>query len=102
LTVIGGYGGATVLAVMRGPRSPSLRKALLRLVLLVTHAAVSGVLGALLIGPALGVVSGYNAASTHGVRDEAAVGAAAPAAGTFCHGPGTRGRAAGTTVRSAE
>jgi hypothetical protein len=47
---------------MRGPRSPSLRKALLRLVLLATYAAVSGVLGALLIGPALGVVTGYNAA----------------------------------------
>jgi hypothetical protein len=60
--VIGGYAGATVLAAMRGPRSSSLRKALLRLVLLAAYAAVSGVLGALLIGPALGVVFGYNAA----------------------------------------
>jgi DNA-binding CsgD family transcriptional regulator len=41
-------------------------------------------------------------ASTRGVLDAAAVGVAAPAAGTLCHGPGTRGRAAGTTVRSAE
>ena len=61
--VLGGYVGATVLAVLLGgPRSPSLRNALLRLGLLAAYAAISGLLGALLIGPALGVVSGYNAA----------------------------------------
>ena len=61
--ILGGYAGATVLAVMLGgPRSPSLRTALLRLGPLAAYAAVSGLLGALLIGPALGVVSGYNAA----------------------------------------
>ena len=61
--MLGGYVGATVLAVMLGgPRSPSLRTALLRLGLLAAYAAMSGLLGALLIGPAFGVVSGYNAA----------------------------------------
>ncbi len=62
--MLGGYVGATVLAVMLGgPRSPSLRAALLRLGLLWPPTRpVSGLLGALLIGPALGVVSGYNAA----------------------------------------
>jgi hypothetical protein len=61
--MLGGYVGATMLALMLGgPRSPSLRKALLRLGLLAAYAAVSGLLGALLIGPALGVVAGYNGA----------------------------------------
>src|SRR5580704_931850 len=61
--ILGGYIGATVLAVMLGgPRSPGLRTALLRLGLLAAYAAMSGLLGALLIGPALGVVAGYNAA----------------------------------------
>jgi hypothetical protein len=61
--ILGGYIGATVLAVMlAGPRSPNLRTALLRLGLLAAYAAMSGLLGALLIGPALGVVAGYNAA----------------------------------------
>ena len=60
--MLGGYAGATVLAVMPGgPRSPSLRTALARLGLLAAYAAMSGLLGALLIGPALGGVAGYNA-----------------------------------------
>jgi hypothetical protein len=61
--MLGGYVGATLLALMLGgPRSSNLRNALLRLGLVAAYAAISGLLGALLIGPALGVVAGYNAA----------------------------------------
>jgi hypothetical protein len=61
--VLGGYVGATVLAVLLGgPRSPTLPAALGRLGLLAGYAAISGLLGALLIGPALGVAAGYSAA----------------------------------------
>jgi len=45
-----------------GVRSPSLRQAAIRLVLLAFYAAVSGSLGALVFGPALGVAPGYSAA----------------------------------------
>ncbi len=61
--VLGGYAGATALGIMLGGvRSPSLRHAATRLGLLAVYAAISGFLGALLIGPAMGVVSGYNLA----------------------------------------
>jgi hypothetical protein len=61
--MLGGYVGATTLGLMLGGvRSPSPRNALLRLALLAGYAAISGFLGALLIGPALGVVAGYNLA----------------------------------------
>ena len=59
--MLGGYVGATALGMLlRGVRSPTLRDAATRLGLLVGYAAISGLLGALLIGPALGVVAGYN------------------------------------------
>jgi len=59
--MLGGYVGATALGLMLGEmRSPSLRHAATRLGLLAGYAAISGFLGALLIGPALGVVPGYN------------------------------------------
>ena len=61
--VLGGYVGATVLAVaLGGVRSPSLRHAAVRLALLAGYAAVSGLAGALLFGPAIGVAPGYSAA----------------------------------------
>jgi hypothetical protein len=61
--VLGGYVGATVLGVaLGGVRSPSLRQAAIRLVLLAFYAAVSGSLGALVFGPAMGVAPGYSAA----------------------------------------
>jgi hypothetical protein len=61
--MLGGYVGATTLGLMLGGvRSPSLRNAATRLGLLAGYAAISGFLGALLIGPALGVVAGYNLA----------------------------------------
>jgi hypothetical protein len=61
--VLGGYVGATVLGLISGGvRSSSLRQAAGRLALLVGYAAVSGFAGALLFGPALGVMSGFSAA----------------------------------------
>ncbi len=61
--MLGGYVGATTLGMMLGGvRSPSLRHAATRLGLLAGYAAISGFLGALLIGPAMGVVPGYNLA----------------------------------------
>jgi hypothetical protein len=59
--MLGGYAGATVLGVMLGGmRSPGLRQAGIRLGLLAGYAVISGLLGALLIGPVMGVVSGYS------------------------------------------
>jgi hypothetical protein len=59
--MLGGYVGATTLGLMLGGvRSPSLRHAAARLGLLAVYAAISGFLGALLIGPAMGAVPGYN------------------------------------------
>jgi hypothetical protein len=59
--MLGGYVGATALAlVLGGMRPPGLRQAAIRLGLLAGYAVISGLLGALLIGPAMGVVSGYS------------------------------------------
>lgn len=41
-------------------RSPGLRQAAIRLGLLAVYAVISGLLGALLLGPAMGVVPGYS------------------------------------------
>lgn len=61
--VLGGYAGATVLGVaLGGVRGPSLRHVAIRLALLAGYAAVSGLAGALLFGPAMGVAPGYSAA----------------------------------------
>jgi hypothetical protein len=58
--MLGGYAGATALAlVLGGIRPPGLRQAAIRLALLAGYAVVSGLLGALLIGPVMGVVPGY-------------------------------------------
>jgi len=58
--MLGGYVGATALAlVLGGMRSPGLRQAAIRLGLLAGYAVISGLLGVLLIGPVMGVVSGY-------------------------------------------
>jgi hypothetical protein len=59
--MLGGYVGATTVALMLGGmRSPGLRQAAIRLGLLAGYAVISGLLGALLIGPVMGVVSGYS------------------------------------------
>jgi len=61
--MLGGYVGATTLGfLLGGVRSPSLRNAATRLGLLAAYAAISGFLGALLIGPVMGVVAGFNLA----------------------------------------
>jgi hypothetical protein len=61
--MLGGYVGATVLSFMLGgTRSGNVRHALLRLSLLAGYAVSSGLLGALLIGPVMGILSGYNLA----------------------------------------
>ena len=59
--MLGGYVGATALGVvLGGMRSPGLRQAAIRLSLLAGYAVISGLLGALLIGTVMGVVSGYS------------------------------------------
>ena len=59
--MLGGYVGATAVGMMLGGmRPPGLRQAAIRLGLLAGYAVISGLLGALLIGPAMGVVSGYS------------------------------------------
>jgi hypothetical protein len=59
--MLGGYVGATAVGLMLGGmRPPGLRPAAVRLGLLTGYAVISGLLGALLIGPAMGVVSGYS------------------------------------------
>ena len=61
--VLGGYVGATVLGLATGGmRSGSLRQAAGRVGWLAGYAAASGLAGALLFGPALGVMSGFSAA----------------------------------------
>jgi hypothetical protein len=61
--MLGGYVGATVLGfTLGGMRSSGVRHALLRLSVLAVYAVCSGLLGALLIGPALGIVAGFNLA----------------------------------------
>jgi hypothetical protein len=59
--MLGGYAGATAVGLMLGGiGGRSLRQAATRLGLLAGYAVVSGLLGALLIGPAMGVVPGYS------------------------------------------
>lgn len=59
--MLGGYVGATALALMLGEmRSPGLRQGAIRLGLLAGYAVISGLLGVLLVGPVMGVVSGYS------------------------------------------
>lgn len=60
--VLGGYIGATVFGLMLGGvRSPGPRHAAARLGLLAGYAVASGFAGALIFGPALGVMSGFSA-----------------------------------------
>ena len=58
--MLGGYVGATTLGLMLGVRIPGLRSAAIRLGLLAGYAVISGLVGVLLIGPVMGVVSGYS------------------------------------------
>jgi hypothetical protein len=59
--MLGGYVTATAVGVMLGGmRSPGPRQAAIRLGLLAGYAVLSGLLGVLLIGPAMGVVPGYS------------------------------------------
>jgi len=79
--MLGGYVGATALAlVLGGMHSPGLRQAAIRLGLLAGYAVISGLLGALLIGPAMGVVPGYSL-SLAGTGMLLVFGAAAATAG---------------------
>jgi hypothetical protein len=79
--MLGGYVGATTVAlVLGGMRSPGLRQAAIRLGLLAGYAVISGLLGVLLIGPAMGVVPGYSL-SLAGTGMLLVFGAAAATAG---------------------
>jgi hypothetical protein len=61
--VLGGYMGVTVLGMISGGvRSSSARQAAGRLALFAGYATVSGLAGALLFGPVLGVMSGFSTA----------------------------------------
>jgi hypothetical protein len=69
--MLGGYVGATTLGVMLGGmRSPGLRQAAIRLGLLAGYAVISGLLGALLIGPALTSPEAQRAAQVVGTAAE--------------------------------
>jgi len=79
--MLGGYVGATTVALVQGGmRSPGPRQAAIRLGLLAGYAVISGLLGALLIGPVMGVVSGYSL-SLAGTGMLLVFGAAAATAG---------------------
>ena len=59
--MLGGYVGATALSLMMGgPRSSRLREVILRVAMLAGYATASGFLGAVIIGPGLGIVHGYS------------------------------------------
>jgi hypothetical protein len=61
--VLGGYIGVTALGLATGGmRSKTLRQAITRLALLAGYAIASGLLGALLFGPVMGVMSGFSLA----------------------------------------
>jgi hypothetical protein len=59
--MLGGYVGATALSLMMGgPRSSRLREVILRVAMLAGYATASGLLGAVIIDPGLGIVHGYS------------------------------------------
>jgi hypothetical protein len=79
--MLGGYVGATTAAlILGGARPPGLRQAAIRLGVLAGYAVISGLLGVLLIGPAMGVVPGYSL-SLAGTGMLLVFGAAAATAG---------------------
>ena len=56
--ILGGYLVAAVIGVTRGSRASTARRSLVRLAVMVPYAMVSGVGGALVVGPLLGALSG--------------------------------------------
>lgn len=56
--VVGGYLVASILAISAGARPATLRRARIRLTALVAYAIVSGIGGALIVGPILGALTG--------------------------------------------
>lgn len=81
--VLGGYLASTVLALRIGTSPGTLREAVLRLVALAVYAVALGVVGAVLVGPVLGVwehdIVGIAAVGTLAVFAAAAAAAAATA-----------------------
>jgi hypothetical protein len=57
--IVGGYLAAVVLALARGERAAGFERALARVGGLAVYAAVSGLLGALLVGPVMDVLRGH-------------------------------------------
>lgn len=57
--LVGGYLVASLLGVARGARPANVRRAVIRLSSLTLYAAVSGVGGALIVGPWLGALTGH-------------------------------------------
>lgn len=56
--VVGGYLAAAVVGIATGPRFRTLRRTAVRLVVMAAYAALSGVGGAVLVGPVLGALEG--------------------------------------------
>lgn len=56
--LVGGYLVAALLGIVSGGRPATSRRALIRLIVLVPYALVSGVLGAVIVGPVLGALTG--------------------------------------------
>lgn len=60
--IVGGYLVAALLGVAKGARPATLRRAVLRLIAMAPYAIVSGLGGALIVGPALGAETGHTMA----------------------------------------
>ncbi|MGC9221990.1 MAG: DUF3533 domain-containing protein [Solirubrobacteraceae bacterium] len=57
--LIGGYLAASLLAISHGSRPANQRRAVIRLLALALYAVISGVGGALIVGPLLGALTGH-------------------------------------------
>jgi hypothetical protein len=60
--IVGGYLVAALLGVARGSRPATVRRAAFRLLALVPYAVLSGLGGALIVGPVLGALTGHTLA----------------------------------------
>jgi hypothetical protein len=57
--LVGGYLVAALLGIATRPRPATTRRAIIRLVVLVPYAIVSGLAGAIIVGPVLGALTGH-------------------------------------------
>src|ERR1017187_3132347 len=57
--LVGGYLVAALLGIATRPRPATTRRAIIRLIVLVPYAIVSGLAGAIIVGPVLGALTGH-------------------------------------------